>query len=119
MRSNEERVEAVRRRVAEIERQKRRQKSWIAAVSAVAACLAVIIGLSLFMPGISESLAAGNYANYATAAGIFTSDAAIGYIIIGLLAFVLGVCVTILCFKLKAFQEQGQETENENDRVHR
>lgn len=119
MRSNEERVEAVRRRVAEIERQKRRQKSWIAAVSAVAACLAVIIGLSLFMPGISESLSAGNYANYATAAGIFTSDAAIGYIIIGLLAFVLGVCVTILCFKLKAFQEQGQETEEENDRVHR
>ena len=79
----------------------------------------MIIGLSLFMPGISESLAAGNYANYATAAGIFTSDAAIGYIIIGLLAFVLGVCVTILCFKLKAFQEQGQETEDENDRVHR
>ena len=41
---------------------------------------------------------------------MFGGSAAAGYIIIGLLAFVLGVCVTILCFKLKAFQKEDEET---------
>ena len=88
------------------------------ALSAAAACLAVIIGLSFAMPGISEKLAAGNYMEYETAASIFGGSAAAGYIIIGLLAFALGVCVTVLCFKLKAFREKDEETGDGDGRVH-
>lgn len=110
MRSNEERVAAVKRRVAQIEGQKRRRRVRIAALSAAAACLIVIVGLSLAMPWISKKLAAGDYAGYETAASMFGGSTAAGYIIIGLLAFVLGVCVTVLCFKLKAFQKEDEET---------
>ena len=50
MRSNEERVAAVKRRVAQIERQKRQRRNRIAALSAVAACLVVIMGASFATP---------------------------------------------------------------------
>ena len=118
MRSTEERVAAVKRRVAQIERQKRQRKNRILALSSVAACLAVIVGAAFAMPGISEKLLVGDYAGYATTASIFSGSAAAGYIIIGLLAFVLGVCVTVLCFGLKAFQKKDEETGDGDGRVH-
>ena len=52
MRSTEERVAAVKRRAAQIERQKRLRRNRIAVLSSVAACLAVIVGVSFAMPGI-------------------------------------------------------------------
>lgn len=118
MRSTEERAAAVRRRVAQIERRKRQRRNRIAALSSVAACFAVIVGMSFVMPGISEKLTAGDYAGYETAASIFGGSAAAGYIIIGLLAFVLGVCVTVLCFRLKVFQKKNEETGDSDDRGH-
>ena len=63
MRSNEERVAEVKRRIAEKERQKKLRRSRIAAVSAVAACLVLILVLSLFMPGIAGQLRPGGYSD--------------------------------------------------------
>ena len=109
MRSHEERVAAVKRRAAQIERQKRQRRDRI---------LAVIVGLSFAIPGISEKLTALDYAGYETAASIFVGSAAVSYIIIGLLAFVLGVGVTVLSFKLKAFREKDEETGDGDGRDH-
>ena len=44
-------------------------------------------------------------------------SAAAGHIIVGLLAFALGVCVTILCFRLRALQKRDEEAEDGNDRA--
>ena len=118
MRSHEERVAAVRQRVAQMERQNRQRRNRLLALSSVAACLAVVVGASFAMPGISEKLSAGHYTEYETAASIFGGSAVAGYIIIGLLAFVLGVCVTVLCFKLKAFWKKDEEKEDSDGRVH-
>ncbi len=118
MRSHEERVAAVKRRAAQIERQKRQRRDRIVVLSSVAACLAVIVGLSFAIPGISEKLTALDYAGYETAASIFVGSAAVSYIIIGLLAFVLGVGVTVLSFKLKAFREKDEETGDGDGRDH-
>ena len=114
MRSHEERVAETKRRIAQIEREKRLRRNTITMASAVAACLVLLIGASLAMPGISEKLAAGDYAGYETAASMFGGSAAAGYIIIGLLAFVLGVCVTVLCFRLRQMnREDDQNKERE------
>ena len=114
MRSNEERVAEVKRRIAEKERQKKLRRSRIAAFSAVAACLVLLIGASLAMPGIAASIQTGDYCGFETAASIFHSGVALGYIVIGLLAFLLGVCVTVLCFRLRQMnREDGQDKESE------
>ena len=112
MRSNEERVVEVKRRIAEKERKKKLRRSRIAAVSAVAACLVLIVVLSLFMPGIAGQLRPGGYSDYEMVASMFGENGALGYIIIGLLAFFLGVCVTILCFRIRLLNREEQSVED-------
>ena len=117
MRSNEERVAAVKWRVTQVERKKRQRRNRVVALVSVAACLAVIVGISFAMLGVSEKLTAGDYAGYEAAASIFSDSTVAGYLIVGLLAFVLGVCVTVLCIKLKAFQKTDTETEDSDNRA--
>ena len=106
MRSHEERVAETKRRIAKIEREKRLRRNTIAMASAVAACLVLLAGASLAMPGIAASIQ--------TAASMYGGGAALGYIVIGLLAFLLGVCVTILCFRLRQMnREDDQNKESE------
>lgn len=115
MRSNEERVVEVKRRIAEKERQKKLRRSRIAAISAVAACLVLIVVLSLFMPGIAGQLRPGGYSDYEMVASMFGENGALGYIIIGLLAFFLGVCVTILCFRIRLLNREEQSVEDKKE----
>ena len=111
MRSHEERIAEVRRRIAEKERQKRRKQRRIVAISCIAACLAVI-----FMSGISGQMVPGISSGYKTAATILGGGAAPEYIIIGLLSFLLGVCVTILCFRVHLLDKEDQ-AEQRGDRA--
>ena len=114
MRSHEERVAETKRRIAKIERGKRLRRNMIAMVSAVAACLALLIGASLAMPGIAASIQTGDYSGFETSASMYGGGAALGYIVIGLLAFLLGVCVTVLCFRLRQMnREDDQNKESE------
>ena len=114
MRSHEERVAETKRRIAKMEREKRLRRNTITMASAVAACLALLIGASLAMPGIAANIQTGDYAGFETAASMYGGGAALGYIVIGLLAFLLGVCVTVLCFRLRQIsREDGQDEESE------
>ena len=66
------------------------------------------------MPGIAANIQTGNYSGFETAASMYGGGAALGYIVIGLLAFLLGVCVTVLCFRLRQMDKedaQAQESE--------
>lgn len=89
MRSNEERVAAVKERVAQLRRQKRQRRDRVIALASVAASLAVIVGVSFALPGVLEGISASGYEGYETAASIFSGTAA-GYVIVGFLAFLLG-----------------------------
>ena len=115
MRSHEERVVETKRRIAAMERKKRLRRNTVTMASTVAACLVLLIGASLAMPGIAESIQTGDYSGFETAASIFHGGADLGYIVIGLLAFLLGVCVTVLCFRLRQMsREDGQDKESED-----
>ena len=114
MRNPEERVAETKRRIAKIEREKRLRRNKITMASAVAACLVLLIGASLAMPGIAANIQTGDYAGFETAASMYGGGAALGYIVIGLLAFLLGVCVTVLCFRLRQMnREDDQNKERE------
>ena len=115
MRSHGERVVEAKRRIAKIEREKRLRRNTITMASAVAACLALLVGASLAMPGIAANIRTGDYSGFETAASMYGGGAALGYIVIGLLAFLLGVCVTVLCFRLRQMsREDGQDRESED-----
>ena len=114
MRSHEERVAETKRRIAKIEREKRLRRDKFTMISAVAACLVLLIGASLAMPGIAANIQTGDYSGFETAASMYGGGAALGYIVIGLLAFLLGVCVTVLCFRIRQLsREDAQDRESE------
>lgn len=114
MRSHEERVAETKRRIAKMEREKRLRRNTITMASAVAACLVLLIGASFAMPGIAAKIQTGDYSGFETAASMYGGSAALGYIVIGLLAFLLGVCVTVLCFRLRQMnREDDQDRESE------
>ena len=117
MRSYEERVAETKRRIAARQREKRLRRNTITMASAVAACLVLLIGASLAMPGIAANIQTGDYSGFETAASIFHSGAALGYIVIGLLAFLLGVCVTVLCFRLRQKNREDDQN-NESEGIH-
>ena len=117
MRSHEERVAETKRRIAKIERAKRLRRNTITTASAVAACLVLLIGASLAMPGIAAKIQAGDYSGFETSASMYGGGAALGYIIIGLLAFLLGVCVTVLCFRLRQMNREDDQN-NEGEGIH-
>ena len=115
MRSHEERVAETKRRIAKMEREKRRRRNTITMASAVAACLVLLIGASFAMPGIAASIQTGDYAGFETAASMYSGGAALGYIVIGLLAFLLGVCVTVLCFRLRQMNREDDQNKESED----
>ena len=115
MRSHEERIAEVRRRITEKQRQKRRKQRRIVAISCIAACLAVIVGVSFVMPGIVGQIMPGTYFGFETAATILGGGTALGYMVIGLLAFILGACVTILCFRIHQLNKEEQTEMKKED----
>ena len=117
MRSLEERVVETKRRIAKIERKNRLRRNTVTMASAVAACLALLVGASFAMPGIAASIQTGDYAGFETAASMYGGGAALGYIVIGLLAFLLGVCVTVLCFRLRQMNREDDQN-NESEGIH-
>ena len=117
MRSHEERVAEAKRRIAARQWEKRLRRNTITMASAVAACLAVLVGVSLAMPGIAANIQTGNYSGFETAASMYGGGAALGYIVIGLLAFLLGVCVTVLCFRLRQMNREDDQN-NESEGIH-
>ena len=82
------------------------RRSRIAAVSGAAACLAAILGLALAMPSVTARFSGADYYGGMTAS-LFTGES-LGYLLVGLLAFALGVCVTALCFRLLEQQTAAQ-----------
>ncbi len=115
MRSTEERVAAVKRRTKEIQRQKQIRQGRIVGISSVAACLLFIVGISFAMPGIMACMPGGAYTYSGVAASIFDGSDGFGYVLIGFLAFALGVSVTILCYRIRLRNRRSRENPEDRD----
>ena len=100
MQGAEARVAAVKERAEEMARQIQIRRSRIIGVSSVVACLIVIIALSFAMPDMVADMPEKETAYWGAAASLFDESSAYGYVFIGLLAFVFGVGVTILGYRI-------------------
>ncbi len=108
MRNTEERLLAVRRRAREIEARGSKRRSRVILASAIAASLLIIVGLSLFIPSVTASLSSTEYFQPGATASVFDVSNSLGYILIGLLAFGLGVALTILCYRIQIGNKKEQ-----------
>ena len=82
----------------------------------MAVYLLLVIGIGAMMPGLMRNAADGSIVHSSGTASLIGSHAArrLGYIVMGLLAFFLGVCVTVLLYRLHRRCE-GQKQEEAGD----
>ena len=112
MRTNDERVAELHRRMRARERMKERRRYRIVGSSAVAAGIALV---TIFAAVISQTpVQAPVTASGGVAASIFAENAALGCVVVGLFAFCLGALVTVLCFRLKNHAE-GEESDDDRE----
>ena len=68
-----------------------------------------IVICDIAMPGMTAQLQPDSCTGFETAASMYGGSDALGYIIVGLLAFLLGVCMTILCFRLRQMERDEKD----------
>ncbi len=113
MRTNEERAGLIHQQTAAIkrQRQKKKQRAW--GGICIAACLVLVVVTGSFMPGWAAGISGGEIHHASGAASLVGSHAALGYILMGIMAFLLGVCVTVLLYRLHRRKERERQ-ENMN-----
>ena len=111
MRTNEERIAAMHRRAAELERKKRERVANVLSFTAAAACLIMVIGLSFYIPRVTGKLDIPGMTGVTEGmnASLFASVGALGYVVTGILAFLLGIAVTVLCFRLRMWKNESMD----------
>lgn len=115
MRTNEERIQAMHTRATELDRQRRVRQVRIMQSAGAVVSFAAVIMIALFMPKL-PAVGTGSPEDPAVPTGgmsasIFGDSAALGYIVIALIAFLLGVALTIFCFRLRQWQEHKDKEE--------
>lgn len=105
MRTNEERIAALHGRALQLKRERKNQQFAVICAVSGAVCLGVLIGLAAMMPGVSDSRFTVEASN-AMNASIFSGSSSLVYIVISILAFLLGITVTVFCFRMKKWLDE-------------
>ncbi len=106
MRTNEERLAAMHRRAAELEREKNKKQTFAAGIVSTAVCAVLIVFLAVLLPRSEAGIAIGSAAPAPGLGGsILASSGMLAYIVIAIIAFLFGVCITVFCFRLRKWRE--------------
>ena len=100
MRTEQERMELIRNRTLEIRRKEQKRRQRIQDFGCVAACVILIACLGILMPQVANQPAYAMDGFFPGAASIFGNNSAQGYIVMGIICFFIGVCVTVLLYRL-------------------
>lgn len=111
MRTNEERMRLISKRTHQIRRRKQHLREGIC----MAVCLLLIVGCSIWMPLLMQGAANGSMLPLTGVASLLAKDSELGYILVGLLAFLLGICVAMLLYRQRRRNEHGKEEEEEDE----
>ena len=97
MRSTEEQLPDVLKRINRIKKQKTLRSHCIVDGISAAICLVLFITANIFLPKVTQTLSSDPTASYGS---MILKSSIMGYVVIGGLAFLLGVFVTLLCYHL-------------------
>lgn len=120
MRTTEERVKLIQNRTAELKKQKvQKQKVQKQRTAAEALCMAasllLIVGIGFLMPEVISTFQINTIEHASGAASLIGTTDTLGYIMMGLLCFLLGIVVTVLLYQLRRSQDEKAQKENEDE----
>lgn len=111
MRTNRERARLVHERTAALRREMRARRRRRLNAVCMAACLLLVTGIGALMPMLME-----NVVSHASGtASLIAENGALGCILVGLFAFLLGVCVTVLLYRLRGADERRRQDEPDDE----
>lgn len=104
MRTEKERSRLIAERTSILKRERARRRRIITDTVSAAVCVVIIVLLGVLMPSAAPGVDPDRInvsGGVAGAAGMITGRAWIGYVFMGVLSFLLGVCLTIFLYRLK------------------
>lgn len=106
MRSTDEQLREIMKR-AEVVKEKRTIRKSLR-MNALSACICAILltVASFYIPRLNSAPQENGMHGYGS---LLLAAPYIGYVVVGILAFALGVCVTLLCIRLKELKEKERE----------
>ena len=107
MRTDDERIRAIHRRAARFDQREHLKKTRILQGISFGVCFAALIACAFIMPHLAAGLENEPLINNMTAS-IFSDSNTLGFIVIAVIAFFLGVAATIFCYKLKQWHDNYQ-----------
>ena len=114
MRSTTERIKLAKKQADEIKKQRNEKRHRLAVISCYSFGIALIVVISALVCNL-------NFAGFEQmpmrdTASIFANKGFLGYVVVGILAFLLGISVTLMCDIL---HKRNKERNEENDRTDR
>ena len=113
MRTNEERILLIQKMSANQKRKLYQRRQLALDAACMAACLLLLACTGALMPELMAHAADGSVIHASGAASLIGDHAALGYILMGLLAFLLGVCVTVLLYRLRRRDERRRREDED------
>lgn len=104
MRTEKERSRLIAERTSILKRERARRRRIITDAVSATVCVVIIVLLGVLMPSAAPGVDPDRInisGGVAGAAGMITGRAWIGYVFMGVLSFLLGVCLTIFLYRLK------------------
>ena len=112
MRTSEERVQELHKRMSAMKQAKTDRRYALTCAGAGAVCLALLTFLAVRISGLPVQ-EPGRMPGIASAS-IFADRGALGYVVIALLAFCVGVLLTVFCFRLKKHMNEEDRHDDRN-----
>jgi len=106
MRTDAERIAAMHERADRIEYKKHVRMTRIVTIAATATSLAIIFLVALGIPSVIDG-SQKILSDEGMSASVFASGSMLGFVVIAILAFALGISVTILCYRIKRYKKHG------------
>lgn len=106
MRNTDDQLREIMIRADHVIERKASQKAAISYAVSACACLVLMIVTSLYIPGISTRGTALTHEQYGS---LLMNTAYMGFVVIGVLAFILGVFVTLLCMQIRKMKKGGSD----------
>lgn len=115
MRTTDEQLRIILQRSDRIAEKRKLRSKMLTDVFSLCACACLIIITATFLPGMSPSSAGNSGDHYGS---LILSTSHMGYVVIGVIAFIAGIFVTLLTQhyrRLQSIEREKESTEHEKE----
>ena len=113
MRTTDERMDMIHNKVQDIKRKERRRKVALLSTLCIA-CPVILVAVSLLIGGAVPKGMKASYNYNGMAASLLANSPFLTLVVIAVVAFLLGITATLLCYKIMDLKKLSDDDGDEN-----